>query len=228
LGSLEGNSTLRRQAGGITYVRHDLVETTSDTPRLIRKIDRCHKRFELDVNDTVDITKVQTEVSSDDRTDLESIFAIHYNRVARTIAFVIADRGRAEELAVEVFLRWSRSQANKGVNTEGWLYKTAANLAVDELRKRIRRTKFDRLFQSFRRPPTPEEILSANQDRDRVREVLSRMQPRQAELLVLRTQGLSYDELAALLSLNPASVGTLLSRAQQIFRKEYIAKYGPE
>jgi RNA polymerase sigma factor (sigma-70 family) len=175
----------------------------------------------------VDITKDQTEASAE-RIDLEAIFAMHYSRVARTIAFVIGDRGRAEELAVEVFLRWSRSQAYKDVNTEGWLYRTAANLAVDELRKRIRRTKFDKLFQSFRCPPTPEELLSVNQERDRVREILSRMQPRQAELLVLRTQGLSYDELAALLSLNPASVGTLLSRAQQIFRKEYIAKYGPQ
>jgi RNA polymerase sigma-70 factor, ECF subfamily len=32
--------------------------------------------------------------------------------------------------------------------------------------------------------------------------------------------------LAAALKLNPASVGTLLSRAQQAFRKEYIQRYG--
>jgi hypothetical protein len=52
------------------------------------------------------------------------------------------------------------------------------------------------------------------------------MQPRQAELLVLRTQGFSYDELSSALRLNPASVGKLLSGAQETFRKEYVDKYG--
>ena len=54
------------------------------------------------------------------------------------------------------------------------------------------------------------------------------IQPRHAELLVLRSQDLSYDELASALDLNPASIGTLLSRAQQAFRKEYIKRYGQQ
>ncbi len=42
-------------------------------------------------------------------------------------------------------------------------------------------------------------------------------------MLVLRSSdGLSYEELAAALGLNPASIGTFLSRAEQTFRKEYI------
>jgi RNA polymerase sigma-70 factor (ECF subfamily) len=52
------------------------------------------------------------------------------------------------------------------------------------------------------------------------------MTPRQAELLLLRHEGFDYRELAAALHLNPASVGTLLSRAQETFRKEYIKAYG--
>jgi RNA polymerase sigma-70 factor, ECF subfamily len=58
--------------------------------------------------------------------------------------------------------------------------------------------------------------------------VLAAVAPRQGELLALRSQGLSYDELASVLNLNPASVGTLLSRAQKAFRKEYIKRYGEE
>ena len=38
----------------------------------------------------------------------------------------------------------------------------------------------------------------------------------------------SYEELALSLGLNPASVGTLLGRAQQAFRKEYLERYGQE
>jgi RNA polymerase sigma-70 factor (ECF subfamily) len=47
-------------------------------------------------------------------------------------------------------------------------------------------------------------------------------------MLILRSQVFSYEELAATLNLNPASVGTLLSRAQQAFRKEYTRRYGTQ
>jgi RNA polymerase sigma-70 factor, ECF subfamily len=56
--------------------------------------------------------------------------------------------------------------------------------------------------------------------------VLAVIEPRQSELLLLRSQGLSYEELAATLNLKAASIGTLLARAQQAFRKEYIKRYG--
>jgi len=58
--------------------------------------------------------------------------------------------------------------------------------------------------------------------------VLAALDSRQAELLLLRSSGLSYEEVAAALDLNPASVGTLLSRAQQSFRKEFIKRYGEQ
>jgi RNA polymerase sigma-70 factor (ECF subfamily) len=54
------------------------------------------------------------------------------------------------------------------------------------------------------------------------------MDARQAELLLLRSQGFSYQELASTLGLNPASIGSVLSRAQQKFRKEFIKRYGEQ
>jgi RNA polymerase sigma-70 factor (ECF subfamily) len=56
--------------------------------------------------------------------------------------------------------------------------------------------------------------------------VLARLKTRDAEILLLRAEGMTYEELASTLSLKPASIGTLLSRAQQAFRKEYIQRYG--
>src|SRR2546428_5912765 len=41
-------------------------------------------------------------------TELEMIFRSQYKRVARIIARVIKDPARAEELAVDVFVKWSR------------------------------------------------------------------------------------------------------------------------
>ena len=42
----------------------------------------------------------------------------------------------------------------------------------------------------------------------------------------VKSDGVPYDELASVLSLNPASIGTLLSRARAAFRKEYVRRYG--
>jgi RNA polymerase sigma-70 factor (ECF subfamily) len=61
-----------------------------------------------------------------------------------------------------------------------------------------------------------------------VRTVLAAIPKRDAELLLLRSDGSSYGELAGTLSINPASVGTLLSRARQTFRKEYVKRYGQQ
>jgi RNA polymerase sigma-70 factor (ECF subfamily) len=47
-------------------------------------------------------------------------------------------------------------------------------------------------------------------------------------MLLLRSEGLSYAELAAALSLSSASVGTLLTRAGQAFKKEYIKRHGEQ
>jgi RNA polymerase sigma-70 factor (ECF subfamily) len=160
------------------------------------------------------------------RPDLETIFAIHYGRIARVIAKIIRDPARAEELAVEVFLRWSQNHNAQGEGAEGWLRRTALRVGLDELRRVTRRARYESLVAFFRATPTPEELRSSEEEREGVRLILGCLQPQQAALLLLRSDGLTYDELASTLELNPASVGTLLSRAQQSFRKEYVKRYG--
>ena len=166
--------------------------------------------------------------SGEGRFDLETIFHAQYERIARVIARVIRDPARAEELAVEVFLKWSRNSRAQGENAQGWLYRTAVRMGLDELRRQTRRSRYEHLLSFVRFTPTPEEIRSAREEQQHVRAVLAVIPRRQAELLLLRSHGLSYEELASSLELNPASVGTLLSRAQQAFRKEYTKRYGAQ
>jgi RNA polymerase sigma-70 factor (ECF subfamily) len=172
--------------------------------------------------------KPNDQAASDAVVSLEAMFEAQYERIARVIARVIRDPGRAEELAVEVLLKWSRNPLAQGSKAEGWLYRAAARMALDELRKQARRNRYEGLPALLRRPPTPEELHSMTEEQDRVRTILGAIARRHAELLLLRSQGFNYDELAAALDLNAASVGKLLSRAQQAFRKEYVEKYGEE
>jgi DNA-directed RNA polymerase specialized sigma24 family protein len=80
------------------------------------------------------------------------------------------------------------------------------------------------------RPPaaTPEEIHFLSQKQDKVRSVLSILKPREAQFLLLRSHDFSYQEVASIFNLNPASIGTLMGRAGESFRKEYIKRHGHE
>ena len=82
--------------------------------------------------------------------DLEATFYAQYERLARVIAGVIRDRARAEELAVEVFLKWSRYPKAHGKEAEGWLYRTAIRTALNELRSETRRARMKAFSDSFR------------------------------------------------------------------------------
>jgi RNA polymerase sigma-70 factor (ECF subfamily) len=158
--------------------------------------------------------------------ELEGIFHAQYSRIAKLIASITRDPGRAEELAVEVFLKWTTSGIPDTSKASGWLHRTAVRLSLDELRRRARRERLEGLVHVIRPPRTPEEIHLATDRQARVTAVLARLKTRDAEILLLRAEGMTYDELASTLSLKPASIGTLLSRAQQAFRKEYIQRYG--
>jgi RNA polymerase sigma-70 factor (ECF subfamily) len=160
--------------------------------------------------------------------DIELIFRTQYGRIARVIARVVRDPARAEELAVEVFLKLWRNQKAQGDRTQGWLYCAAVRMGLDELRRQTRRVRYERLLGFGNGVRTPEEIRTTTEEQERVRLVLGVISRRHAELLLLRSDDLSYEEVASALGLNPASIGTLLSRAQQAFRKEYIKRYGEQ
>ena len=163
--------------------------------------------------------------------DIEAFFRAHYSRIARIIERVVRDRGRSEELAVEVFLKLWRNQKAQHENVEAWLYRVAVRIGIDGLRRQTRRAHYERAL-AWVRPTSvaanPEQLHSANEEQEKVRADSRRHQPRHAQFLLLRSQDFTYDEVAAILNLNPASIGTLLSRAQDSFRKEYIKRYGQE
>jgi RNA polymerase sigma-70 factor, ECF subfamily len=160
--------------------------------------------------------------------DFDAVFAGNYAAINRLIARVIRDPGRAEELAVETFWRLWKTSSAQGDSAGGWLRRTAVRLAVDELRRRARSERYDRLLSFGRVVSRPDDLFLATEEQGRVRRVLALLPRREAELLLLRSDDASYDELAATLDVHPASVGTLLARAKQAFRKAYVRRYGEQ
>lgn len=157
-------------------------------------------------------TSLAPEKENAEKENLEDLFRAEYPTVARLIASITRDPGRAEELAVEVFLRWDKQSGVE--NSAAWLRRTAIHIALDELRRRRRSERLQSLLP-WRTPPAQLETQT------QVTRALAALKPRDAELLLLRAEGLTYEELAQTCNLTPASVGTLLARARKAFEKEY-------
>lgn len=163
--------------------------------------------------------------ASETANTFDAFFAANYAGLARLLYRVVGDTGWAEDLAAEAFWKLHRNPPKSNHNLEGWLYRTGLRLALDDLKKRKRRERYE-AQAPIRKALTPEEAAEQMQQQVRVRRVLASLRKERAALLLLRSEGYTLAEIAVILSLNPNSVGTLLARADTAFRKEYVKRYG--
>jgi len=159
--------------------------------------------------------------------DFETLFASQFGRLARLVRRVVYDTAEAEDLAAEVLWKCFRKRP-EAINLEGWLSRVAIRAALDSIRRKARRQRYESFWPAFARVAKPDELLDRDREGERVRGVLSVIKPQFATLLVLRTAGLDYRELADALGVKSGSVGTLLARAESSFRKEYERRHGPQ
>ena len=154
----------------------------------------------------------------------EGLFRAEYARVVGIAHRVLADQAEAEDVAQDVFISFYRGHPADAPYAQAWLHAAAAHAALNAVRGRDRRTRRE-AAQAM--PPNataavddPAETVAASETREEVRAVLARMPERSAAMLALRYAGLSYAEIAAALDVRASSVGTLLRRAEDAFRRE--------
>lgn len=167
-----------------------------------------------------------------DEAEFRAVFLQHYSRILSILVRLLGDRSRAEEVANDAFWRLYRQPALQiDGNIGGWLYRTATNLGIDILRSSVRRRQLEEAagrMPNERTSGGPLHDLLRKEKCRRVREVLSLIKPAQAQLLTLRSCGLSYKELADALEVKPTSIGTMLNRAEEEFRSRYLALHPNE
>jgi RNA polymerase sigma-70 factor (ECF subfamily) len=160
--------------------------------------------------------------SRPDEETFEALFTAEYARVAGIANRVLADPHEAEDVAQEVFIDFHRLHSASAQYAPAWLHRAAAHAALNRLRgaKRRQRRELAQATEEEDRTADPQHLLEVNEDRRQMRQALARLAPRPAAVLVLRSSGLSYAEVAQALGVGIGQVGTLLRRAEAALRKE--------
>ena len=164
--------------------------------------------------------------------EFRGVFFQHYARIVSILVRLLGDLSHSEEVANDAFWRLYRQPAlQTDGNVGGWLYRTATNLGIDALRVSGRRHQYEEAAGKAggeREISGPLDDLLREEKCRQVRAVLASIKPTQAQLLILRSSGLSYKELAEALDVKMSAIGTMLSRAEEEFRNRYLALHPNE
>jgi RNA polymerase sigma-70 factor, ECF subfamily len=153
--------------------------------------------------------------------DFDAVFEKLYPSLFRYLQRLTGDEDVAEDIAQESFVRLLKQKLPED-EIRPWLFTVAMNLVRDRARKNERRhrllTSAPELVTRIR---LPDEDLERTERIASVREVLERLPERDRQILLMREEGFKYDEIARVIGVAPASVGTLIARALKKFATEY-------
>ena len=171
----------------------------------------------------------------ENRTALEELFQNHGPGLVRFLSRKMKSPEDAEDIAQNAFIRIQRV-ANSGEldNLKAYLYQTASNLAIDQLRREklhhnyVNQEANKQLAQnentsSMSDHCTPDRLLSAQRQLKEIRKALDGLpvKCRQAFLLH-RNKGLSYSEIAREMCVSVSSVEKYILQSLKTCRKALI------
>jgi len=170
-------------------------------------------------------------VSSAEDGAFETIYIRYYPLVYRLAYRYVGQPDEAEDIAQEVFLRFYHlpPHAANEAQQRAWLCRVAINLGLNALRKRKSRfgqeTHIDAVAQECTvgasEDQNPERFVLADEQAALVRSILAQLPERQQVCLVLRSIGFSYGDIAEATGISLTTIGSILARGTQAFRRSY-------
>ena len=154
---------------------------------------------------------------------LTKLFAEYHAPLIRFLTRRLGDQDWAEEVAQETFVRALKQESI--ASERSWLFAVASNLVRDETRRDMRRRhRLELLHEQSKADaivePEPTSMERAHEQAI-ARQALDALGSRDRDALLMREEGLSYEEIASALDLSLGSVGTTLSRARRRLMEAY-------
>lgn len=160
-----------------------------------------------------------------DERAFERLVRTYQHRVFAVACRMLGNPAEAEDLAQEVFLRVHRSIGSfRGeAKLSTWLYAITSHLCLNRLAapdRRAPRAGDDALAEVPSQAPDAAAEVERGELETALREALAELPEERRIVVVLRDlEGLSYEEIAAALELEPGTVRSRLHRARMELRK---------
>lgn len=163
------------------------------------------------------------------RIDPESFkryFDEHYGFICRVATGIVCDRADAEDVAQETFMSlFLRPPKDPGQSIRGWLTVVAVNTALNHLRRDKARARREagaaELEGASPLLDVPLDNLTKAEAGAVARGALEALDARDRAVLIMRSSGLNYREIARAVNVKETSVGTIIARAKSAFKAAY-------
>jgi len=164
-----------------------------------------------------------------------------YKKKVYYIAYdIVGDFHEAEDISQEVFIKMYRAldRFRKDAKMSSWLYQITVNTAIDSLRRRKAKPRFnvedieqvgvrDRAFQSASPEADPERRAVATLMQEHIDLALQKITPQERAVFVMRHYNeFKIREIADVLEVSSGTVKSLLFRALKKLRKELSSSQG--
>jgi len=160
-----------------------------------------------------------------DRAAYSILVRRHQASLHRYLVRMVGSHDEALDLTQEAFVRaWQAlAQWEPGAQFRTWLYRIAANAALDVLRRRktVEFVPLDDTFEAADAAAGPERLAQGMQEVRRLEAALARLTPERREVLLLREiEGMSYEDIGRVLALTEGTVKSRLARARTALIEE--------
>ena len=173
---------------------------------------------------------MKRESSDINRFFAPAVFRQWNQRLMQITLPIVRDADVAADICQEVWIRFAQHKPEDR-NISGWLATVAKRLSLNYLSSGAVRFRVpgDIASDEFASPePLPDEVLRTSQRALVIRETLEALRPRHSEVIRLCDwDGLSYAEASRQMGVSEPALTSLLFRARQAFRKEYIMGIAP-
>ena len=187
--------------------------------------------------------QLMLDVKAGDEASFELLLRRYRCPLVNFLYRMVRDRGVAEELAQEVFLRVYKAREDYAPSAKftTWMFRIATNLALNSVRDNRRRQmevsmdqpadsgeESPRAMQLPDRAPTVEQELVARSRAETILRAIHALPEKQrAAVLLHKYQELDYDEIARVLECSESALKSLLFRAYETLRVELAPLVSP-
>lgn len=157
------------------------------------------------------------------RNEVIDLYRMIAQGLTRYTLCIVKDIDIAQEVVQEAFLRYyeCRLKREPAPMSQGWIYRVARNLAIDQVRAARTRNRAD-LTDAAQVPDNRHSVEREFERIEAMNQVAAILTAREMECLQLRFEGFKYKEIAEILGIESGTVGAILARGLKKIRTEYV------